>query len=167
MICHIFRADRKLSLQARWIALKNDLSLSCAFHKNEVTTNRRWSLRASRMCNLCGKLRLPLILHNAKRSCGCVSIESPGAFWHQDSYLSVQLSFSTATVARRNCWFSPPGTKLAEITAFQLRTQSDVFSKGMLLVLILQCRRASFHSNNGWKISDCSTHKKRPENRRI
>lgn len=90
MICHIFRADRKLSLQARWIALKNDLSLSCAFHKNEVTTNRRWSLGASRMCNLCGKLRLPLILHNAKHSCGCISTESPGAFWHQESYLSVQ-----------------------------------------------------------------------------
>ena len=71
-------------------SLENDLSLSCAFHKNEVTTNRRWLLPASRMCNLCGELRLPLILHNAKHSRGCVSTGSPGAFWHQESYLSVQ-----------------------------------------------------------------------------
>lgn len=141
--------------------LGNYLSPFYAFHKNEVTTCRRWLMCASKMCNLGNELNLEnsgclWSCPTAKYSCVCVSAERPGVF------TSRQLSFITVTVAVRNCCCSPPGTKLAEITAFQLRTkyseekQQWGFPTGMLLLPVLKWGAHLFCNNHAWTISGCA-----------
>lgn len=139
-------------------SLGNDLSPFCAFHKNEVTTSRRWLMCASKMCNLGNELNLEnsgcLWSCPVLRTPVSVFTERPGAFLHQDSSHSLPSQWQRGIAGfplQALSWLRSQSFSWGLNTV--TRESTVDFSIGMVLLPILQRGSTSFCSHNGWKMS--------------